>query len=215
MEENIKKLIELYKEKKEDILTRTNSFHTIWIEKDNDKIYRELVFCLLTPQSKAQTCWKAVQELDKSDLIFNGCQEDISNILNIVRFKNNKARYIVNLRNTFYEDGKISIYEFLSKFSNPFEMREWLVQNIIGLGYKESSHFLRNIGLGQSLSILDRHILRNLVFFKVIESIPKTLLKNTYLDIEKKMSIFAEEIKIPLEDLGILLLFKENGEIFK
>ena len=29
------------------------------------------------------------------------------------------------------------------------------------MSYKEASHFLRNIGFGENIAILDRHILKN------------------------------------------------------
>jgi len=95
------------------------------------------------------------------------------------------------------------------------EMREFLVRNIKGMGYKEASHFLRNIGLGENLAILDRHILKNLISLGVIDSIPKTLTRKKYLKIEKKMREFAKDIGIPMAHLDLVLWFKEAGLIFK
>ena len=83
------------------------------------------------------------------------------------------------------------------------------------MGYKEASHFLRNIGLGKDLAILDRHILRNLQNLGVINEIPKTLSKNKYLEIEEKMRVFSKNIGIPLDHLDLLLWFKQTGRIFK
>ena len=65
--------------------------------------------------------------------------------------------------------------------------RDWFLKNVKGLGLKESSHFLRNIGFGDKIVILDRHILRSLFNYKVIDEIPKTLTKKIYLEIETKM----------------------------
>jgi len=67
------------------------------------------------------------------------------------------------------------------KFNENKDMREWLIRSIRGIGYKEASHFLRNIGLGENLAILDRHILKNLKFFGVIEEIPASLPKKNIL----------------------------------
>ena len=122
---------------------------------------------------------------------------------------------MVEARRLFLKDGRISMRPWLEGFANVFECREWLVKNIKGMGYKEASHFLRNIGLGEEISILDRHILRNLNAFGVIEEIPESLGRATYLRIEKEMADFADRIKIPLPHLDLLLWYKEAGEIFK
>ena len=90
-----------------------------------------------------------------------------------------------------------------------------VVANIKGLGYKEASHFLRNIGLGGDLAILDRHILKNLALLGVIDEVPASPSKKMYLEIEKKMIDFSREAKIPMSHLDLLLWYKEAGEVFK
>ena len=72
-------------------------------------------------------------------------------------------------------------------------LREWLVENIKGIGYKEACHFLRNIGLGSQLAILDRHILKNLELYQVIEKIPVSISKKKYIEIEKQMILFSKK----------------------
>jgi N-glycosylase/DNA lyase len=113
------------------------------------------------------------------------------------------------------KNGRVSIKPLLNRVAGIQERREWLVKNIKGLGYKEASHFLRNMGFGESIAILDRHILRNLHLLSVIEGIPESLSRVKYLLIEKKMAEFAKEINIPLAHLDLLLWYKETGEIFK
>src|SRR5438034_9606199 len=103
----------------------------------------------------------------------------------------------------FSNDGKLQLKSRISSFYNPFELREWLVENVKGLGYKEASHFLRNIGLGEGFAILDRHILRNLDRLGVITEIPVSITKKRYLEIEEKLRRFATEIGIPLADLDL------------
>jgi N-glycosylase/DNA lyase len=89
------------------------------------------------------------------------------------------------------------------------------VENVKGLGYKEASHFLRNIGLGEDLAILDRHILKNLGLLGVIDEVPSSPTKRLYLEIERKMAAFSKEAKIPMGQLDLLLWYKEAGEVFK
>lgn len=83
------------------------------------------------------------------------------------------------------------------------------------MGYKEASHFLRNIGKGQDLAILDRHILKNLKLLNVIEKIPDSMPPKKYLELEQTMREFSKEIGIPLDHLDIVLWYKETKKIFK
>jgi len=214
MEENIKDLIELYKIKKDEIKKRLKEFQNILNESD-EKIFAELAFCVCTPQSKATICWNAISSLIKNDLLFKGDAEKIRPFLNTVRFGNNKAKYIVEARNFFTENGKLKIKEKIQEFKNIFELREWLVENVKGLGFKEASHFLRNMGLGENLAILDRHILKNLKEYEVIKEIPRALTSKIYLEIEKKMKEFSKKINTPMSELDLLFWSKETGKIFK
>ena len=157
-----KELYRIYGSIKNRILQRLNEFREVWEKGSEEEIWKELVFCLLTPQSKAEKCWETVLNLERKGLLFEGTMERIAEELKPVRFRFNKAGYIVEARKKFLVDGHPSIKEKLKKFDNPFDTREWMVKNVKGMGYKEASHFLRNIGLGENLAILDRHILKNL-----------------------------------------------------
>ncbi|MFB3765350.1 MAG: N-glycosylase/DNA lyase [Methanotrichaceae archaeon] len=208
----IPELMELYAPVKGRIESRLNEFEQIWEMGSDEDLFRELVFCLLTPQSRAKTCWAAVERLVRKSLI-DGCQPElIQDELIGVRFNERKAEYICLARKMFSDK---SLRSIINGFSNPYATREWLVENVMGLGYKEASHFLRNIGLGDDLAILDRHILKNLKLMGVIDEIPKSLSKKTYLDIEKKMTEFSKQIRIPMSHLDLLLWYKEAGDVFK
>ena len=206
---------ELYEMRKRDIERRLKEFKELFENSNDDRIFAELVFCLLTPQSKAKICWKAVENLMEKELLLHGDYEQVLKELRGVRFKENKARYIIEARKTFTRDGKIKIKDIVKSFSNPREAREWLVKNVKGMGYKEASHFLRNMGFGEDLAILDRHILKNLRLLGVVEDMPKTLTKKRYIEIENKMGEFSKDIGIPLSHLDLLFWSKETGEIFK
>ncbi len=184
-------------------------------EKSNEDIFCELAFCLLTPQSKAICCWNAITALKRQRLLLAGDEGEIKRVLHCVRFHNKKALYVVAARELFSRGGKLSIARILTQFQDSDACRRWLVGTVKGLGYKEASHFLRNIGRGESLAILDRHILRNLALFGVIDEVPRSLSPARYLEIERKMELFAQSIRIPLPHLDLLLWYKETGEIFK
>lgn len=206
----------IYKEKQKDIEKRLREFKEIWEKGSNEDIHAELSFCILTPQSKAVNAWKAITTLRENGLLFNGSAEDIVEYLNIVRFKNNKAKYLVALREQMQnEKGEIITKDFFNSITDVKEKREWIVKNIKGMAYKEAGHFLRNVGFGKEIAILDRHILKNLVKLEVIEDVPKSLSPKLYLEIEEKMKAYCKFISIPMDSLDLLLWYKEAGEIFK
>jgi len=208
-------IISIYQNIKNDIITRLGEFNDVWENGTEEDIFCELVFCLFTPQSKAKSCAGAVEKLVDKDLIFNGSENVLSDELNIVRFKHTKAKNLIMARQLFISNGKLEIKKRLSGFNTPYETREWLVENVRGMGYKEASHLLRNLGMGGDLAILDRHILKNLVLLKVIDEIPKSMSPKKYLEIEKIMIKYAKRIKIPSDHLDLVLWYKETGEIFK
>ncbi len=206
-------LISEYKKKKLQIKKRLKEFSSLHNATDED-IFAELCFCILTPQSKAIYCDRAVKELKQTRLLFNGCLSAIRKGLKGVRFPNNKAAYLVAAREFFRNGRGLEIKKNLDK-KDIFKTREWLAKNVKGLGYKEASHFLRNIGLGKNLAILDVHILKNLKKFRVIRKIPASMSKALYLDIEARMIRFSQRIKISLAELDLLFWSNQTGFIFK
>lgn len=204
----------LYRERREAIQKRLQEFKQV-MQKSDEDVFAELSFCLLTPQSSARLCWEAVTALIDKSLLMKGNPKNIEPQLSRIRFGESKARYIVEARETFSNNGRLQLKSKIESFYNPFELREWLVENVKGLGYKEGSHFLRNIGLGEQFAILDRHILRNLASFRVIPEIPVSLTKKRYLEIEERVRRFAAKIGIPMADLDLLFWSKETGWIFK
>ncbi len=193
---------------------RLDEFRKIWEEGDDSVLFIELVFCIMTPQSGARRCWKAVENLVREECLFTGSFEDICPELNIVRFKNNKTRYILEARALFMGHGK-SLRKILRGFDDVYALREWIVNNVKGIGFKEASHYLRNIGRGDSIAILDRHILRSMLTLGLIRDIPSSLSPRLYRDIEGKLRAFSCEIGIPLGHLDFVLWYMETGDIFK
>ncbi len=204
-----------YISRMEKIQNRLSEFQQVWNCPD-ERIFAELAFCFCTPQSKAKTCWSAVSGLQDSGKLYSGSSEEIMKALHRgVRFHNNKAGYILQARDFFTENGKLSIKKKLMQLGEPKQMREWLVKNLKGMGYKEASHFLRNIGFGKDIAILDRHILKNLKKQEAISEVPKTLTPKKYLEIESRMAEFSRKVNIPMDELDLLFWSEETGEVFK
>jgi len=193
---------EIYQTQKQKIQKRLKEFKSL----EEKSYFQEFLFCLLTPQSQAQKCWQAVEELSR-----------------LKKFTKNKVEQILKSKTRFHKTKTKRIIKALNNWdniksklnNNTLELRDWLADNIDGLGMKESSHFLRNIGFSNNqIAILDRHILKNLKEFNLIKE-TKINSEKDYLRIEKIYLDFANSIGIPPDELDLLLWSKENGEIFK
>lgn len=209
----IKEIKAIDKEIHQIIETRIGEYKAIWERQDEKELFSELAFCLLTPQTKAKNADKAIKTLVSNGLLYGGSADEIKIHLKGIRFQNRKSEFII-LAREFFNENK-GLINYLKSFKNDFEKRNALIKDIKGIGYKEAGHYLRNIGFVENLTILDRHILKNLALSKVIDEVPKSLSKNKYLEIEEKMKKFAKKIKIPIEYLDLILWYKEAGEVFK
>ena len=214
-EKNIEETAAVYAGIKRRIEMRLREFKKKWKNGNEEDLFAELVFCILTPQSNAHRCWEAVQNLREKNLIMNGTARRISGEINKARFKNKKAEYIVETRKRLMDNNSLVLKEKINAFDTIADTRIWLVNTVKGYGFKEASHFLRNIGFGEKLAILDRHILRNMVSTGLIESIPSSFTKNRYEEIENRLVQFAEGINIPVSHLDFVWWYKEAGEVFK
>ncbi|HBS48160.1 TPA: N-glycosylase [Candidatus Dependentiae bacterium] len=173
-------------------------------DKTTQEWFSELCFCLLTANSKAKTALAIQQEMGNSGFTEKP-QEELSATIrkHNHRFHNKKAEYIIAARSF------ITIKDEIFDKKGPVA-REFLVKNIKGLGFKEASHFLRNVGFAD-VAIIDRHILRFLKQNEFIKDIPATITKSNYLKYEKILKGF----KIPLDELDLIIWQKMTGEVLK
>jgi len=176
-----------------------------------DKYFYELCFCICTPQSRAKNALIVQNELEKRD--FLNKPFDVSALLrrnaNYIRFHNTKAQRLLEAREIF---SQVELILF-SEFPNT-EKRNMIAKLVKGVGLKEASHYLRNIGY-QGLAILDRHILKHLVLCEVFDEIPNLASTKNYLFVESKFIQFSEDVGLAIDELDLLFWSYETGEIIK
>lgn len=132
-----------------------------------DDLWRELVSCILGSRVKFETACAAVERLDDMCLLchprrtsnFDQYETDILATLSgkypFYKLRANQVRRAAEL---LYGSGG-SIRGLLDNTADFREMRQHLISEIPGLGPKQSSLFLRNIGYADSIAVLDVHIL--------------------------------------------------------
>ena len=195
------------------IKTALRDFKRVW--KSDSAIYEEFCFCLLTPQSSAKQAMKCINDLKRHKLLDKGKASQKEKYVRKVRFFRTKAKRLEEAQKKFPRSRIKSILKKEGLPNNPIKTREFLVREVNGYGMKESSHFLRNIGFGKEIAILDRHILKNLKTCGIIKEVPATISSEKYLDIEEKMHNFCKKNKIDFAELDLIFWSNETGEILK
>lgn len=197
-----------YKERRAAIRRRLQDFANI----PDSQYFYELAFCILTPQSSAMNAEATIAELQRDKFLEQGFDPMLylRDPRHYIRFHNTKAKRLLAIRDRFGE----LLPHLIDKKLSPEARRDIVLEQVSGLGMKEASHFLRNIGV-RGLAILDRHILRHLLRLEVIDAIPTSLTTKRYLDIESRWKKFADRIGISLDELDLLFWSMETGEIRK
>lgn len=187
------------------ISSRMKEFSHIKKSSIND-IFRELCFCIMTANCGAEKCIEIHEKINNG---FNNLsQEQLTEKFKEFgyRFPNIRSKYITEA--IVFKDELETIIR-----SQETYIRDWLVKNIRGLGYKEASHFLRNIGY-KNYAIVDFHIVDLLVKYNLIEK-PKTMTKKKYLEIEGLLIDLGSKLDLNLAELDLYLWYMETGKVLK
>ena len=177
-------------------------------KKSSRELFKELCFCILTANFIAEKSLKIQKEINDGFLTLP--EHELAEKLRKLghRFPQKRAKYIVEARK--YAD---SLKNIIQSINVGDKLREWLVKNIKGIGYKEASHFLRNIGY-TDLAIIDFHIINILTKHGLIEK-PRTLTKTKYLEIENLLREVAGKLNLSLAELDLYLWYMETGKVLK
>lgn len=174
-------------------------------QSSNEEWFSELCFCILTANSQAIKAIEIQKKLASEGFLKKSESGLASTIKSFNhRFHNNKASYIVKARQFR------NIKDILLPIKNDNQAREFLVENIKGIGYKEASHFLRNVGY-KNVAIIDRHVLKFLHKSKLIDSIPITITPKKYIEFENILKQFT----IPLDKLDLIIWCSVTGKVLK
>jgi len=174
-----------------------------------DDIFNELCFCIMTANFNAQ------RSIDIQRSI--GCgfrrlgEKELASKLKECghRFPAARAKYIADAQEKALEIA----HEIALMKGDEAALRKWLAENVRGIGYKEASHFMRNIGF-TDVAIIDFHIIDLLVRYGLIAR-PKTLTPKKYLEIEAVLRGVAKKAGLNLAELDLCLWYMETGKILK
>lgn len=205
----------VHKERRREIRDRLAEFATIGREGTDEDLFAEMVFCFFTGGCSARMGINSLAAVRQ--ILTNADVEQLTQaLLGVHRYPNARSKYIVHSRDALNETVGMRLREKLASFADNDERRDWLVRDkaIKGLGYKEASHFLRNIGY-KGYAILDKHVLNSLAELKIIDEAKPPNTRFKYLKVEGKLRQFAIDVKIDLDEMDLVLWSMKTGQILK
>jgi N-glycosylase/DNA lyase len=208
VKDHVNNRIEEFKNLKKEGITQFDLRPYLDVEPYEADIFSEASFCILTANSSASLGIK-IQKETGIEGFKKLNEEDLFSVIKTKghRFAKQRAERIVMLRN------KEHILEKVVKMNSGKEARELLVKEIYGYGYKEASHFLRNVGF-DDIAIIDRHISKFL-FEKGIVKKRKTITKKVYLECEKALDNISKELGITQSELDLYIFYIKTGKVLK
>jgi N-glycosylase/DNA lyase len=193
------------------VLRRLDEFRATW-ERGDNAVFEELVFCILTAGASALMGMQGVEAL--RPVLWTATAEEMAERIRFHLYPIARARYIVAVRDFVARELNGRLRDWLSQFTDPQARRDACVTHFRGIGYKEASHFLRNIGF-RGYAILDKHILRSLHAFGVLDSAKPPTTRQRYRDTEQRYLAFARQVGIDPDELDLTLWASRTGTIAK
>lgn len=171
-------------------------------------IFGELCFCILTANTSAEL-GLAIQSRISPEQFSTLPAAELRNALRAHRYRFYNTRSAFISKNRWIMDDLPGILHW----QNRDEAREYLVEKLYGIGYKEASHFLRNTGIFD-FAILDKHILRILSDDLGIDT-GKISQKNRYKIIEERFIDIAKSFDMSPGIFDLYLWKIATGKLLK
>jgi N-glycosylase/DNA lyase len=212
---SVERIIAAHAARRVEIRRRLSEFENVGLNGTDEDIWAEMVYCFFTGGCSARMGLRSIEAV--RHLLINGTQPELATALTGVhRYPNARSRYIVESREFLLADCGLNIRRRLNSFESPFARRDWLAKEkgIKGLGYKEASHFLRNIGF-RGYAILDKHVLNCLAEIGVIDEPKPPGSRASYLEVESRLLGFASDLGIDFDEIDLVLWSMKTGEILK
>ena len=211
----IEKIKQVHRERSAEIRKRLAEFERIKARGSDAEIWEEMVFCFFTGGCSARMGLRSIEAVRPH--LAEGSWETLRDALSGVhRYPNARSRYVVESREFLQKTVGFRIKAKLESFDCGLARRDWLVKEkgIKGLGYKEASHFLRNIGY-KGYAILDKHVLRCLAELKIIVDPKPPNTRSKYLSVENRLKSLTDATGIDFDEMDLVLWSMKTGEILK
>lgn len=154
-----------------------------WYRMNEDDLWRELIACVLGSRVRFEAAHAAVERMGEMELLtdrrrssrFDQYEEDtVAALSGGYPFYRVRAKQIRRAAERLY-GSRGSVREFLDDACDIREARRRLASEVPGLGPKQASLFLRNIGYATHVAVLDVHVLTYMSWVGLTEQIVKSI----------------------------------------
>lgn len=214
----VKTLKKSLSERRGEIRKKLAGFRRVLKTADDAEIFEELAFCIFTAGASAKMGLKSITAV-RPVILTATTEKQFSRLLKkhgAHRFPNERARYLLHTRNYLRDEHGLEMRRLIMSFENPAERRAYFAENpgIKGIGFKEASHFLRNIGFG-GYAILDKHIMNCLFELGVTDDPAPLANGKRYVEIEDALRRYAKRHGFDMDELDLLLWSEKTGVVLK
>jgi N-glycosylase/DNA lyase len=190
-----------------------------WEEMSEEELWQTLCLCILSSNVHYESAQSALSHLIDNGYLKikwivetpnseNLIAEELSKPLYLpvkldgsgrrYRFPNVRAKNIVQAARLLFSE-KLLISRLLALHYSETTVRDILVAKISGIGLKEGSHFLRDIGYSNNLAIIDSHVTSFLAEINAISRAKvKMINRSTYFKLERILQKMCKEHNISL-----------------
>lgn len=183
-----------------------------WEDMDEKSILRELIICILGSGVRYELAAAYADEILSNPTFISQQQsepslaDEISSILSLptyckiekkqytkYRYPKRGAKHVARSIKSI-RDKHSSIKKLLKKKLDTRHLRKELIILCPGIGPKQGSHFLKNIGYTEDIAVLDRHIVRYMEAAEKNEICKRTLSRlDNYELVEKRFQKITEK----------------------
>lgn len=194
-----------------------------WVEQNEEELWYELAGCILGSGVRHEDATHAVSLLRERGVLssivqpdgsFSALETQVRRTLSspilpasggrpgrAYRFPNTRARFLRQTAEAIYGEGN-SLSRILLASRSPEHAREQLVSMACGVGPKQASLFLTNVGYADSLAILDVHILRYMSWLDLLpHGIRRVQTLRAYERVEAIFREYARYLGFTVADL--------------
>lgn len=198
------------------------------VARDDRILWRQFMNCLLSSQVRYELACAAALEIEDAGILTSSTPETIAADLRAIlarpfsadgrmgryRFYNTKASQLARSWIIIQAEGGLG--RLVNTFEDVHSARRWFVQRAPGLGFKQASMFLRDIGFGHDLAVLDRHTLDYMALVGLCGPGRRYVsTSNRYLGLEDRLRDHALELGYSLGhlDRAIWVVMRVRAQI--
>ncbi len=183
--------------------------HANWRRLDEHDLWREFCLCVLSSRTRFELASEAVDRLERSGVLArmrakptNVHHAEVEAVLRPrkdgkvgargIPFWRSRSAQLLGSAAALYAGRRKGLKSILLRIGDPERVRSEFVSTLPGMGMKQASHFLQNIGFSRDLAIIDTHLLSFIIEdLMLIRFESHGVSERMYMDLERRVQRMA------------------------